>query len=554
MASYHIKFLSLTRKISSVGPAQNTIQLMLIKNDMQDELSLPAQKFDALARFATELSPDYYLGFSRQAESLFREYTHTLYAASKNEMELKVEYDIIGWYQDADIGWRYISHRLANCISKNSRQLVHVGPENMISVCNWGFEVLNIASNERVGWVLLLYLLYGFSIPVLREAGLTPQMVLMLRGRSGSLKTAVSKVLYNLFDIKEAINFQSTKVALEDNIAQAWDNNILIDDIYNAADRRMKQIFHELLRCIADNIGRSKYDVQSGNTVQFNYRVGCVVTAEKAMNDQQSTRLRYLVLGITGHTFDGKKLKKYQENAEFQKAQHQANGLEQYISLYVAFLESNWHSVVQRIKEVVSGIEMPCKERRLNSAYLCLHALTCTAFDFADWCGYGKKLRASYSMQQVDIILKKWLQENEYEAVVVEDYRVWLEIINEGLSSGRLAIAANSTEYRASKGKVYGYSDTAKKAYILQPDDTFQYVLEQAKKVYSDTLTLSRASIEEKLDEMGVLQGSDETSHGHTRRRHRKRILISGRQVWMLQMDITMFDKVIQDINDTTEG
>ena len=546
VANYHIE---IKNKLTIVSEQGKKIKLVLqaIKFDEVEEVSIELDQFDSLYEIVGRLNPDFYLNYEyRSAVAHFKLYIHEVYTKMKDRIPNKFEYDLIGWYKNENQKWEYISHHLPQCVSINNRKLANLLGSNLYSICEWGFGVLDIGKNLNNILPIWLYMFYGFTIPLLKDAGFTPQLIFMIRGRSGSLKTALGRVLFNLFEVADGLNFQSTKVAIENSLMESKDTNFLLDDIFNSSDKASTQLFYQILRCVADGIGRKKFDVKTGGDFQYKYRSGLVVTAEAPLEDQLSSRLRYIVCPIEQNSFDGDRLKLYQEDIANARRNKQDSGLEKFISAYIFFIQAHYDNLLATlIQWKTANMRLVFKEKRLNNAYECYGALSMLVMAFAKSCGYNPAI----GIDECDQCIKALIQENEFEASVVDDYKIWLELINEGMCTGSFGIAESMTEYTASKGAFYGYKSDHDQI-VLNPNTSFIYVEVEARRRYKNNVALSASVIESKLDELGVVVGIDENCNSKIRRRHKKRISIEGKQVWMLVVRIDVFNEIIKKLHE----
>lgn len=188
----------------------------------------------------------------------------------------------------------------------------------------FGFAMRFLAISERLPLTLMLLLVAHLSpmFNLFVEAGFVPRFVLFLNGRTGSMKTSVSLVVFRLFKEQPAspeANFKDTEVALEIKLGGAYGRVILIDDYrppVTAIDGKVNQGKLEfIVRSTGDRIPKSRSNPELGKAKEF-LPTGLPVVTGEDLGGTQSSQLRMLIVPISKGDINGKLLKVFQDSPE----------------------------------------------------------------------------------------------------------------------------------------------------------------------------------------------------------------------------------------------
>ena len=94
----------------------------------------------------------------------------------------------------------------------------------------------NIRTNKGFG----LYLHLGYACKLFLDAGLKVQFILLLVGKTGSLKTTLCETFAESFNEGTMLRFESTAVALENYREECIDMTMVVDDIFKKDSSSMK--------------------------------------------------------------------------------------------------------------------------------------------------------------------------------------------------------------------------------------------------------------------------------------------------------------------------
>lgn len=174
-----------------------------------------------------------------------------------------------------------------------------------------------------------------------------PKYVLSVIGKSGSLKTAVSKVLFSVYNTDTDSNipasFQDTTTSLEMRFKELSSVPILVDDYYNLGNAGkktdMQTMLEVLIRFAGDGIGKNRSNSRLEN-VKGERPTGTIVLTGEAAAGQHSMLLRCLTIPVDSNTFSGESLRIFQQDKMI---------LTTLLYHFIMFLERNYDDVVEFI-------------------------------------------------------------------------------------------------------------------------------------------------------------------------------------------------------------
>jgi hypothetical protein len=176
-------------------------------------------------------------------------------------------------------------------------------------------------SDHKFSYPAISFALLSCYKSLLDETPHKPEFVLYIHGKTGSRKTSVSKVIFNIFDEWEGIptNFTSTGPAMELTRMERRDTVTLIDDVpptFNAQERRNLLMKVEgIFRSTGDSVGRQKM-YSNTRKIEMRPQGMAVITAEEDVIQSVSSKARGFLLPINEKTINLEKLTLAQRNHE----------------------------------------------------------------------------------------------------------------------------------------------------------------------------------------------------------------------------------------------
>ena len=181
---------------------------------------------------------------------------------------------------------------------------------------------LDICGKDELIIPLFLLAHLGPLFQLFHEAGRTPRFVTVLAGRSGSLKTSMSLILFRLFQNQgqtPTASFRDTETAMEIKLSELNGSVGIFDDLRPpVSDLKSKaniEKYEALIRAVGDHTAKSRSNTKLGKAKEF-IPSGCALVTAEDLAGSQSSLLRCLVLSISKGDIDGGKLRHFQNNPD----------------------------------------------------------------------------------------------------------------------------------------------------------------------------------------------------------------------------------------------
>lgn len=170
-----------------------------------------------------------------------------------------------------------------------------------------------IGLSYEIGRVLVAHVISGFVKKAFTNVGFNPCTVLMIKGKSGLLKSTFVPFLTQLYNradrIKAETRFNSTIRFIEDILCEYKECTVVVDDLHTAESSGIKKrngdTAEEIIRRISDDTGRGR---KEGNVSMQKHFEGNVVFIGEYLIGRESTIPRTLVVDLTtppdGKIFD----------------------------------------------------------------------------------------------------------------------------------------------------------------------------------------------------------------------------------------------------------
>ncbi len=190
------------------------------------------------------------------------------------------------------------------------------------SECNkYILETLLEVSNHEVTYTALSFALLSLIKSRFDDWNFKPDFVYMLLGKSGSMKTTIGKLFFNMY-AKYAdnvpINFQATLAAMERLYVNFRDTTLLIDDIAPIMDKAEKKRrddkLEKIVRATGDSTARLKMIYNMEQELKVNALI--VFTGEDVPTNTPSTLARLFIAGVLRENINVEKLTEAQNNKE----------------------------------------------------------------------------------------------------------------------------------------------------------------------------------------------------------------------------------------------
>ena len=392
-----------------------------------------------------------------------------------------------------------------------------------------------------------LYLHISFACKLFIDAGLKVQFLLLLIGKTGSLKTTICETFAEPFNEGSMLRFESTSRALEIYREECIDMTMVVDDIFKKKASNMSK-FEDILRVFGEGIGRAKSAGKDfKEIIRTKVQGGCIVTAEHDLDSQQSSALRYVSVPIESESIDADALGAFQTDKTYARLEGRPTIVQEIFAGWVAYLESNYEQIVNFLL-TFQPPPLTLKFKRHQQIYRVLCAIAAL---INEW---GLQSR-SINIQQyndnyilwhrviVDLMLR-----NQTAATVAEPWQQFLVTLQQAIATSTALIAVNKDEFEQNGGKYVGFQRLDKDGaeYVLSPDKvvaTARHLLaDSGRELVSDSTTIFK-----ELLNHGISKGyENKDGNGGTRKRYLKRVKLNDHLVEMLVLSKDAMERAIE--------
>ena len=181
-------------------------------------------------------------------------------------------------------------------------------------------RLIDVSVDISITAAMILFQFAGLLYSLFDDAGFRLQFALYIVGTTGSLKTSLAKVIFNVFDSGDssrAHTFSDTPTAVEQYIGKLKDEVGLVDDLElgddAAEEYRQKAIFNNIARFVGDSKGKNRSN-PALQDVKATVTHGLVAMTGEQSLGKQSTRLRMVEVEVTKGNIIGERLAIFQQD------------------------------------------------------------------------------------------------------------------------------------------------------------------------------------------------------------------------------------------------
>ena len=208
---------------------------------------------------------------------------------------------------------------------------------------------LDISSKDELIIPLWLLAHLGPLFQLFHEAGRTPRFVTVLFGRSGSLKTSASLILFRLFQNQgqsPTASFRDTETAMEIKLNELNGSVGIFDDLRPPVSSGFQskgniEKFEAIIRAVGDHVAKARSNTKLGKAKEF-IPSGCAIVTAEDLAGSQSSLLRSLCLSISKGDIDGTKLRYFQNNPDL---------ITTHMSRFLAWIGKHGQEIVNTIRQ-----------------------------------------------------------------------------------------------------------------------------------------------------------------------------------------------------------
>ena len=435
-------------------------------------------------------------------------------------------------------------------------------PYNNTTIWRNGLSIINIgnavaSSDENVDYIsslhvslpFFLYLHIGFASKLFEDANMDVQFILMIVGKSGSLKTSICKTFAEPFNLGGMLRLESTSRALELYREECIDMTMLADDIFNQRKDFLKS-FEEILRAFGDTIGRAKSGGMEFNSIRRSkVRGGCIITSEHDLDTQQSSTLRYITLSIDSDSIRTDVLKYFQDDQKLANQRNYPSIVQSYFAAWIDFLEKYYYRIVGWL----ISFNPPYFSLKFKRQFQSYKVFCAIAYLILKW---GLEIGA-INQDQFDTHYETWISViqrlmliNQDMAIGLESWQQFLLTLQESIATGELCLAGNKKEFDNGKGQFFGYyrTENDEKQLVLNPGKVFDFVKTKIRKDKNSFVSEATPIFRDLFNQKISYGYRNQNNKNATRNRYFKRIKVNGHLIEMLVISINSMENAIQKI------
>ncbi len=484
-------------------------------------------------------------GIIYRHQRIFAEQLDILLRSALSTCSNTYEYGVCGWMQLPNNKWFYVHDDICSPLGGiEFKSGFSFGRSNssrdITEIVDAGFSMLSVSNDLSKSVVPFLWAHLGLLWSLFAQAGYPPHALLYISGVSGSLKTAVSKTMFNFTAIPEQdipASFRDTSASMEVSIERYKDRVLLVDDYCpganKTASRTMEQTLENLIRFYGDGNTKGRADPRMDKVYIKKAQGLCAITGEDIAGSL-SSQLRCLFLTVDKGTFNGIVLKRFQDHPYLWT---------EYLATFVDILFATVPDVIPRIQSGFQSYrkqaEKVIRERRLVDTYCCLAVTARLVLETAD--GVTGKQYRDELLPQFEHILLSVCATSEQRAVQQQPARIFAETLMTLLQRQDVLIG-NKGEFSEQPHSYLGFID--EDYWFLWPQETYRAVV----KYYQSgggNFPLSANALWTALAASNVLIRTKTTKQGGTYYENGTKISFAGRPR-MLKIDPAMLKEVAE--------
>ena len=402
-------------------------------------------------------------------------------------------------------------------------------------------NMLNISDNILKTLPLLLYSHLGVLREVYVQAGFEPHFTIWVYGLTGSMKTSVSKVFFNIFNRERDYisgTFKDTKTAVEIKASEYKDSILLLDDYHpttlSAEKKAMESLASHVLRIYGDGISKSRSNKNLGKAQEYPPRGLCVITGEDIIGGESSVA-RFIGIEVCPGDYKSDVLMYYQNNPLIYSTHiyYFIECISQYFNEIVSFIKLKFNSYRN---EVLNEF----RHKRLSDSY----AFLCLTYDILlQYCKslIGKDINnIFYNKNFIKNIIKEVIRVHEQSTTNQDPAILYLMAIQELILSKKYKVL-DKNENKNENGNIIGYKDD--EYYYLIPGLAYNSVIEFWKRQNIE-FPVSSDRVNKALDELKIIKTSLE---GNTIKRTIK-VTINGERKRYLTIHRNSMENILNNI------
>lgn len=423
-------------------------------------------------------------------------------------------YTVSGWNQ-INGQWTYVHDSISreHAVFDTNFRIVADPKMSQLSAMDSAMGILDVSDQKEVVVPLMLFTHLGVMFTLFEEAGFAPRMLMFVNGKTGSLKTAVCSLLYNLSGLMNngiPATFRDTIASIETKFTLYTDKILLVDDFAPPTTAKVKTDMNKLLEAIiryfGDGKGKARSNVSVTRSSTTVPRGLCCITGEDT-GGSQSSLLRCVLIDVANHTFKGDVLAVFQEDPRLWTTHfyHFVQYVERCFESLKEMIQLNFPALRQMLREkLTTGRTID------NAAYLCLTAQILLSYGVA--IGWINNTEVNETLQYWTELIVKTLGRSEDEAKGLDPVRFFISTVFDAIDSGEEHIAQDKETFLKDP-TVLGYVNGD--FLHIWPDKAYGLVVKQGqlqRRYYPLSSTKTHAA----LNDAYLIKVSEEKRNGKT--------------------------------------
>ena len=507
---------------------EKNIVCKIICDDIDDNfIGFTIEEYKRAFNIIIKKYPELYLTKDSYSNDIER-YLSEKYIESKQYLEYVNVVCFSGWTNLLDPRAVYANSNIVGCTC--NKELSLLDNDDKFIIFNNALKILNVSRDLEKSLVPFLYAHTGFMAKLFEDAGHPIRFGLFIKGKSGSYKTTLAKVLFNVFQTdqsKKVINFESTKAGVEMALKEAKDDILIMDDInfsLKGTQKKANELFELAIRAIGDSNTKAKVSSDQKSLAQNLVRCGLVLTGEDEPENSLSSALRYLTLNVDNTSYLSDILFYFSDNEDVMK---------KYFTSFIFFLTEKYDEIVFYIKNnfrvLYKRYGKTSSYDRLNFSVISLMLVADVIKEYAKWSNIEDLSVFDQSLNLTEDVLKENVRRKSNESKCLELEELVLIALNQTLDiQANCRLAKDIKEYEKDVNSYIGFKKNDE--IWLRHEDLYEVVCKYWDK-QGKAYTATQDKTHKRLYEVGVIKCYDDIDkNGYLM----KSSSINGRRIRMI--------------------
>ena len=529
ISNFHIKPVIIEKIFYIEGiEKEKNIVCKIICDDIDDNfIGFTIEEYKRAFNIIIKKYPELYLTKDSYSNDIER-YLSEKYIENKQYLEYVNVVCFSGWTNLLAPRAVYANSNIVGCTC--NKELSLLDNEDRFSIFNNGLKILNVSYDLEKSLVPFLYAHTGFMAKLFEDAGHPIRFGLFIKGKSGSYKTTLAKVLFNVFQTdqsKKVINFESTKAGVEMALKEAKDDILIMDDInfsLKGTQKKANELFELAIRAIGDSNTKAKVSSDQKSLAQNLVRCGLVLTGEDEPENSLSSALRYLTLNVDNTSYRSDVLFYFSDNEDVMK---------KYFTSFIFFLTEKYDEIVFYIKNnfrvLYERYGKASSYDRLNFSVISLMLVADVIKEYAKWSNIEDLSVFDQSLNLTEDVLKENVRRKSNESKCLELEELVLIALNQTLDiQANCRLAKDIKDYEKDVNSYIGFKKNDE--IWLRHEDLYEVVCKYWDK-QGKAYTATQDKTHKRLYEVGVIKCYDDIDkNGYLM----KSSSINGRRIRMI--------------------